>query len=56
MKLNKELLNDCQEVIGGTDEFGSCWNAKGLYNSMQKDSDLARRRLETGILASNRKP
>lgn len=35
MKLNKELLFDSHEAIGVTGEFQNCWNAKGLYNSMQ---------------------
>lgn len=35
MKLSKELLDDYQESLGATGELLSCWNAKGLYNSMQ---------------------
>jgi hypothetical protein len=35
MKLNKELLEDSQGEITSSEEFESCWNAKGLYNSMQ---------------------
>ncbi|MDW7646274.1 MAG: hypothetical protein SCI25_14685 [Desulfuromonadales bacterium] len=35
MQLNKSLLQDFYEYKAETNELKSCWNALGLYNSMQ---------------------
>ncbi len=35
MQLNKNILRDSNVIFENNSEYRSCWNAKGLYNSMQ---------------------
>jgi len=35
MELKSELLEDCRDQHNYSENFLSCWNARGIYNSMQ---------------------